>query len=121
MKEFTAEMLEPLRINYHFKEEGMLQAVQLNVEQRKEIYMIFKEAITNAVKYSGTTDLFVTVSSNNGLLSMEIADQGTGFDLQKVMQGNGLKNMRSRAAQIGASLAIETGKGCTVLFRLPIP
>lgn len=123
MKEFTAEMLEPLRINYHFKEEGILHAVQLNVEQRKEIYMIFKEAITNVVKYSGTTDLFITLTVGNGLLSMEIADEGVGFNLQQVMQGNGLKNMTTRAAQIGATLTIETekDKGSTILFRLSIP
>jgi signal transduction histidine kinase/ligand-binding sensor domain-containing protein len=123
MKEFTAEMLEPLRINYHFKEEGILHAVQLNVEQRKEIYMIFKEAITNAAKYSDTADLFITLTVKNSILSMEIADQGVGFNRQQVMQGNGLKNMASRAAQIGAELIIETAKdkGSTILFRLPLP
>jgi signal transduction histidine kinase len=123
MKEFTAEMLEPLRINYRFKEKGVLQSVQLNVEQRKEIYMIFKEAITNAAKYSGTTDLVITLTVENGQLSMEITDQGLGFNPQPEMPGNGLKNMQARAAQIGATLSIKTGnnKGCTVLFQLSIP
>lgn len=123
MKEFTGEMLEPLKINYHFREEGILQSVQLNVEQRKEIYMIFKEAVTNAVKYSGTTELFITLSEGNGMLSMEITDKGAGFDPREVMQGNGLKNMKTRAAQIGATLHIESMKdrGATIIFNLPSP
>jgi signal transduction histidine kinase/ligand-binding sensor domain-containing protein len=122
MKEFAAEMLEPLKINYHFKEEGILYSVQLNLEQRKEIYMIFKEAVTNAVKYSGTSELFVTLAEKNGMLSMEIADSGIGFDPHSIMQGNGLKNMRARAAQIGAELYIEPGnsKGSRILFRLAL-
>jgi signal transduction histidine kinase len=122
MKEFAAEMLEPLRISYHFKEEGILYSVQLNLEQRKEIYMIFKEAVTNAVKYSGTSELYVTLAEKNGMLSMEIADSGIGFDPHSIIQGNGLKNMRARAAQIGAELNIEPGisKGSRILFRLAL-
>jgi signal transduction histidine kinase/ligand-binding sensor domain-containing protein len=123
MKEFTGEMLEPLKINYRFHEEGILQAVQLNVEQRKEIYMIFKEAVTNAAKYSDTAELYITLSEGNGLLSMEITDKGHGFDLREAMQGNGLKNMKARAAQIGATLHIESvkGRGTTIIFNLPSP
>ena len=122
MKEFTGEMVDPLKINYHFHEEGVLHAVQLNVEQRKEIYMIFKEAVTNAVKYSGTSELHITLSEKNGLLNMEIVDNGAGFDTQAVLQGNGLKNMRARAASIGAAINIESikGLGTKILFRLKL-
>lgn len=123
MKEFTGEMLEPLKINYRFREEGILQSIQLNVEQRKEIYMIFKEAVTNAAKYSGTVELLITLREGNGMLSMEITDKGNGFDPHAVMQGNGLKNMKTRAAQIGASLNIESvkGQGTAILFNLSSP
>ena len=122
MKEFTAEMLEPMRINYHFHEQGVLHAVQLNVEQRKEIYMIFKEAVTNSVKYSGTSELIVTLTEKNGMLSMEITDEGSGFDPTAVLYGNGLKNIRTRAGRIGAEINIESvkSKGTRILFRLAI-
>jgi len=123
MKEFTAEMLDPLKINYHFHEQGVLHAVQLNVEQRKEIYMIFKEAVTNAVKYSGTPELIITLTEKNGMLSMKIADKGSGFDPTAVLHGNGLKNIRTRAARIGAEIDIESvrSRGTSILFRLAIP
>jgi signal transduction histidine kinase len=122
MKEFTGEMLEPLKINYHFREEGVLQSVQLNVEQRKEIYMIYKEAVTNAAKYSGTAELFITLTEGKGLLSMEITDKGRGFDPITISQGNGLQNMKTRAAQIGAEIQVQsaTGKGTRILFHLAI-
>jgi signal transduction histidine kinase len=122
MKEFTAEILEPLKINYHFLEEGILHAIQLNVEQRKEIYLIFKEAITNAAKYSGTAEMLITLSENNGLLNMEIRDKGAGFDPQNVVHGNGLKNMKTRASRIGAEFHIESlkGQGTNIVLRLTL-
>lgn len=55
MKEFAAEILEPARINYYFTETGELEKTQLNPEQRKDIYLIFKEALNNVVKYSAAT------------------------------------------------------------------
>jgi len=120
MKEFTAEMLEPLKISYHFHEQGMLHTVQLNTEQRKEVYMIFKEVVTNAVKYSGSPELVITLAEENGMLSMEVVDKGSGFDPAAVLHGNGLKNMRTRAARIGAEIDIASAraKGTRVLFRL---
>lgn len=120
MKEFTAEILEPLKINYHFVEEGVLHAIQLNLEQRKEIYMIFKEAVTNAVKYSGTTELVITLAERKDILEMEIEDKGIGFDPKKITAGNGLRNMKERAAEIGAEISIdsETDRGSRIHLKL---
>jgi len=120
MKEFTAEILEPLKIAYHFKEEGVLHNIQLNLEQRKDLYMIFKEAITNAVKYSNTCEISIWLSEKNGKLMMEIKDYGSGFDTSNEFSGNGLQNMKIRANQIGADLSIESDrlKGTRVLLEL---
>ncbi|HMF72274.1 MAG TPA: triple tyrosine motif-containing protein, partial [Flavitalea sp.] len=122
MKELTAEMLEPVRINYQFLQEGALQNVQLNVEQRKEIYMIFKEALTNVVKYSEAGDVAVTLSENNGILRVVITDTGIGFNISDSGSGNGIRNMKERARQIGARLAIDAipGKGCSISLQLSI-
>jgi signal transduction histidine kinase/ligand-binding sensor domain-containing protein len=120
MKEFGAEILEPARINYQFMQEGDLHMVQLNIEQRKEIYMIFKEAITNAAKYSGTSNLHIHLVEKNGILKMEITDHGVGFNTTDIVSGNGVRNMKERAGQIGAELTIDTmpGNGCSVIFQL---
>mgnify|MGYP005826832737 CR=1 FL=1 len=57
MKEFAEEILEPAGINYYFREMGSIQKIQLNPEQRKDIYLIFKEALNNAVKYSQAAEI----------------------------------------------------------------
>jgi len=121
MKEFTAEMLEPLQIGYHFKELGMLHTIQLNPEQRKEMYMIFKEALTNAVKYSGTTELFISLTENKGSLEMLIEDTGCGFDPNSISSGNGLRNIKARASAIDADIIIDSQKGSGTRIQVQLP
>lgn len=122
MKEFAAEILEPARINYYFNEEGALDKAQLNLEQRKDIYMVFKEALNNAVKYSGATEINITLQKREEALRMIIMDNGNGFDTTGAFAGNGLKNMRGRAAEMKAGLRIDSikGAGTTVILEVGI-
>ncbi len=122
MKEFTAELLEPARINYYFTEEGALENTHLNLEQRKDIYMIFKEALNNVVKYSEATEVTVILRRTTQNLVMVIQDNGNGFDTGKVSSGNGLKNMNSRAEEMGATIKIGSGpgNGTTIMLELNV-
>ncbi|NII29424.1 GAF domain-containing protein [Pseudoflavitalea sp. X16] len=122
LKEFTAEMLEPARMNYYFTEDEQLNSIKLNLEQRKDIYLIYKEAINNTVKYSEATEVTVTLCCQNGYMRLLITDNGKGFDTVKVYSGNGIKNMHSRAAELQAQLTIESiqGAGTTVMLQLPV-
>ncbi|MBL7742585.1 MAG: GAF domain-containing protein [Chitinophagaceae bacterium] len=121
MKEFAAEILEPVRINYFFSEEGPLEKTQLNLEQRKDIYMIFKEALNNAVKYSGATEINIIMQQKKDGLKMVITDNGNGFDAEKVHSGNGLKNMKTRGVAMRGLLRIESIKGAGTSVILDIP
>jgi signal transduction histidine kinase len=122
MKEFAAEILEPAGINYFFREEPQIAAVPLSVEKRKELYMLFKEAITNAAKYSGATEISISFRMERDSIALTIMDNGRGFDTQQVMQGNGLRNMRNRAAQMKADLRIDsiTDTGTSIHVLVPI-
>ncbi len=53
IKEFAAEILEPLNINYTFQQDGNFSAIKLDMEKRRDFYLLCKEAINNAAKYSG--------------------------------------------------------------------
>lgn len=122
MKEFAAEMLEPAGIHYHFVQEGATDQIQLHLARRKELYMIFKESITNAVKYSHATEITVHLQTSNGMLQMSIADNGSGFNLLQTSTGNGLSNMKSRAAAMGASIHIDSAKdrGTRIQVNMPL-
>jgi signal transduction histidine kinase/ligand-binding sensor domain-containing protein len=122
MKEFAAELLEPARINYYFREEGALDKAQLNLEQRKDFYMIFKEAVNNAVKYSRATEVNIDLLKRDNRLRMIITDNGDGFDLATSFSGNGLRNMQARAEEMGAEVKIDSirGVGTTVALEIII-
>ena len=111
MKEFAAEMLEQAGINYYFETDIASGELQLNLEQRKDLYLIFKEAINNAVKYSTATEMNFLLQCRDGLLLLRITDNGNGFDVGLSSAGNGIKNMNSRAAAMNASFHIESIKG----------
>jgi len=98
--------------------EAALQ-LQLTMEHRRSIYLFCKEAINNAVKYSGGTMVNFTVLEKNGGIEFMIADNGKGLDVGQTSEGNGLKNMQQRADEVGAEFFIQTekNKGCTVSLQ----
>lgn len=85
-----------------------LEKLNLSMDQRKNIYLIFKEAINNAVKYSGTEIINVTADVRSGRLLLAIKDFGKGFDIDQVNKGNGLDNMEKRAKDLGGTLGITS-------------
>lgn len=122
IKEYAIEISEPAGISLAFSALKHAEHIKLNPEQRKNIYLIAKEAINNAVKYSGATALtlqFETTLENR--LKMTITDNGQGFDVKNPGPGNGIKNMRFRAEEIGAGFQIETsnGNGTSIALLLP--
>jgi signal transduction histidine kinase len=80
----------------------------LPVESRRNIYLFCKEAINNAVKYSGGNLLELTIKESGGNLEFAVRDNGKGFDAVLVRRGNGLENMQKRADEIGAKLVLQS-------------
>jgi signal transduction histidine kinase len=111
MKEFAAELLEPLNISYRFEEEGDWMGVRLDVRRRRDLYLLFKEAVNNAAKYSQCANLAIRLRQEGDSLQMEIDDDGKGFAEAEVSRGNGLNNMRERAAAMAGRIAINSALG----------
>jgi signal transduction histidine kinase len=122
MKEFSAEMLEPKNMSYQFQGEETLNGTVLDVAKRKNIFLIFKESINNAAKYSEGSSVDIHFAQVANELLLTIRDNGKGFDYMKVQNGNGLKNMRARALEIKGQLNLEAieGQGTTLKLKLPL-
>lgn len=101
---------------------GEIEKVKLTMEQRKNIYLIFKEAFNNAVKYSGAEKIEIETAIQNKTLTLRIKDNGKGFELSAAGRGNGLDNMQNRAKDLKGQLRIDTntGKGTTIVLVMPI-
>lgn len=99
-----------------------LPEIGINLERRRNIYLICKEAINNAVKYSVGDLLSLSITKQSAKLTVSVADNGVGFDTSKTCEGNGLVNMHKRAQEIKARLVIASGNnsGTTITLECPM-
>lgn len=124
MKEFAANLCEALNIELDFHLPTQLENIPLELSVRKNLFLIFKEAVNNAVKYSGCTVLKARFSLDDARLAMIIDNNGFGFDWEIENSGNGLRNMRERALECNGEFHIHstpTGNGTTIMVKIPIP
>jgi two-component system, NarL family, sensor histidine kinase UhpB len=121
MREFATEILDTQNIEIEFVEKVPEETI-LNSEKRRNLFLIFKEAINNAAKYSQATQLKISLVKTNHQLHLQVTDNGKGFDEATVKAGNGIRNVRERATEVGGILSIksELGKGTEVELQLPI-
>ena len=118
MKEWAAEICEPKLIGLLFEVSGNTEIVKLDAEKRKQIFLIFKEAVNNAVKYSNCKNILVKLEYEevNKKLDLIIGDDGDGFDIKQRKTGNGLQNMQARSHILQGQVHIisESEKGTRI-------
>ncbi len=121
MQNFAMEMCGPVDIELHFNFDESLSEQKLQMEQRKDIYLVFKETVNNAAKFSECKNLSVSIARNGSLLLMEIVDDGKGFDATTIKKGNGLDNIRMRVHAMKGKLIIESSEnnGTKILCEIP--
>lgn len=121
---FAKDFLGPTNIACSLDIPLSLPDVHLPVEVRHNLFMVVKEALNNAVKHSGCSEIKLSLQlADKGLLVIEISDNGKGFEPTQVMNaGDGLGNMRRRMEEIGGELAIASnpGKGANIRLQLPL-
>ena len=88
----------------------------------REANLIFKEAMTNAFKYSNAGNVTLTLKRADGEFEFTLEDDGVGFSTTTVQKNNGLKNIRERADRIKANLRIHSvvnsGTKIVLYFKL---
>ncbi|MFN3795459.1 MAG: two-component regulator propeller domain-containing protein [Chitinophagaceae bacterium] len=121
MREFATNVLEAKDIEIDFQIDDAVYDVALNMEARRDFYLVFKEAINNAAKYSGAATVKLILNVEQRLLLMQVCDDGKGFDPALADSGNGLGNMQKRADAMHAAFKITSilGAGTTVEMRIP--
>ncbi len=94
---------------------------QWGPEQKKNIYLLVKEALNNVAKYSQSKRVEIKITEAENLLRISIEDDGQGFDPENGKKGNGLQNMQQRAALLNATWQIKSGMGlgCHILVEVP--
>lgn len=121
MREFATNVLEPKEIEMEFTAEEMVYDVKLDMEARRDFFLVFKEAVNNVAKYSRATKVFISIAVTNKLLTLQVKDDGMGFDVAKADSGNGLGNMQKRADAMRGKLQLSSKPGTGTEVTLSIP
>lgn len=129
MRAFAVEILEPCGVSIQFDLSEDIINMELDMQQRKNLYLIFKEAINNTAKYAACKNVFIDVSrESNKLFMLQIRDNGKGFQMaainneEKTLSGNGIRNMIKRSEELGGQITIDSvcGKGTILTLRFPV-
>jgi len=120
MREIATNVLEAKDIQLDFKVQEEVYDIKLNMQASRDFFLIFKEAINNAAKYSKADKVHVHLYHINKKLALEVKDNGAGFILEEA-DGNGLGNMQKRADALHGTITIQTKKGEGTKVNLVIP
>ncbi|MBI1806968.1 MAG: hypothetical protein HYR76_07955 [Ignavibacteria bacterium] len=118
MKEVAARLLPDIR--YTFLAPGKKLRDRVSIEFKRNIFLIFKESLNNIVRHSSATEVAIEVKQSQGMFTMQIRDNGRGFDIDEAVTGSGLANLRRRAGLIDGKLDITSnaGKGTTITLTV---
>ena len=116
MREFGLRVCDAKHIRFNTIVSQSFKASKLSLEQRRNLYLIFREALNNAVKYAESTQIDLILNLKGRFLKMELNDNGRGFDMEEIKRGNGLNNLEKRAKEIGGQITIKSdpGKGTCI-------
>ncbi|MFH0991580.1 MAG: two-component regulator propeller domain-containing protein [bacterium] len=130
MRNLAVELCSINKMEYEIDVQAAPTDFSLAEDVRRNIYLTFKEALNNIIKHSRASRVTISAHLHEGLFEMMIEDDGNGFRLtdtaspakrgaKQVRPGHGLRNLKQRAAEIGANLEINSvpGKGTTITFR----
>jgi ligand-binding sensor domain-containing protein/two-component sensor histidine kinase len=118
MQRFGSELLDSKNILFHFEVDEKMNHIKLDMAYRKNFYLIFKEAVNNAAKYAQCKNVWVNITHAGSHATMKIRDDGKGFNSLTQPAGNGLSNMRVRAAQMKGSLTVDSNPGSGTIVTL---
>ncbi|MEI2755880.1 MAG: two-component regulator propeller domain-containing protein [Chitinophagaceae bacterium] len=116
IKSFALNICSIKNIKFQMKLHKQATTIKLPLVVRKNIFLICKEAINNAVKYSNASFLNVEFFLKRNELHTIITDNGIGFDLSNSKKGNGLENIQKRVSEMSGQIHIKTSHnhGCNI-------
>jgi ligand-binding sensor domain-containing protein len=118
MKDSAGTILRGVEWQLHC--EGLDLSHQLTLEFRHNLFLSFKEALTNIAKHAQASTVEIRLKEQPGLAILTISDNGIGFTPSVGAKGFGLKSMQRRLEKIGGTIRIdsEISKGTTIIFTI---
>jgi ligand-binding sensor domain-containing protein/signal transduction histidine kinase len=120
MRQHAEELFAPRDIKLNFSAPVAEQNFKLGVNTRRNIFLIFKEAVNNVARHSRCSHVVIDFHADDSWLSLLVADNGAGFDPSIQSDGEGLMSMRRRAQQLGGTFELDSraSEGTTIKLRV---
>jgi signal transduction histidine kinase len=119
LKQFAIPVAGASNIEAIIKADSEINSRQLTKEEKRNLFLICKEAINNSIKYSGATQIDVAITASGKKILIIVADNGKGFNVDEVKKGYGLKNMQYRAGQIKFHVTLTSSAAGTQIHIQP--
>ncbi|HTL10276.1 MAG TPA: two-component regulator propeller domain-containing protein, partial [Chitinophagaceae bacterium] len=129
MESYAKPLLASKSIHCHFTVDEHIRSINPGMTQRKNLYLIFKESINNALKYASCANLYVTLKKEHQIIELLVQDDGVGFNaaslqanMRQSLSGNGLRNIFMRAKEMNGHCEVisSPGQGTTIKLQFPL-
>jgi signal transduction histidine kinase len=122
MRRFASDLFAARNIHLVFHAPAADRDLKLGADMRREIYLVFKEAVNNIMRHSDCTQAEIDFSCERDWLALRVSDNGKGLPARESHDGHGLLNMQARAKTLGGELSIASaaGRGTSVALRVPL-
>jgi ligand-binding sensor domain-containing protein/signal transduction histidine kinase len=122
MRQFAGDLLAARNIEFTFAAPDLEGDTRIETDVRREVFLIFKEAINNSVRHSECSTIEIGFGVSDNQLMLKVKDNGGSFDNDRASGGHGLASMKRRAETVGGTLEIltEVGRGTTVTLQAPL-
>jgi signal transduction histidine kinase len=128
MESFAKPLAAVRNMQFDLQYDAAVLSLPLTMDKRKNFYLIFKEAVNNAIKYSGAKLISSNIAVKGNSLQLKVSDDGVGFNPEaeinagkSSLSGNGLHNMHKRAHEMQGKLDIQSGPGKGTIIVLSFP
>jgi signal transduction histidine kinase len=122
MRRYADEVYTLRRIQLRFSAPDAADHLKLGVNVRRDLLLIFKEAVNNSVRHAHCSTVTIDLRVEGRTLRLAMHDDGRGFDTTAERDGQGLPSMQRRAHRLKGRLQIAsgTGSGTDLTLELPI-
>ncbi len=121
MREFAKLIVPAKGIELQFENKCKGTVIQkLDMSQRHAMFMMYKEAVNNAVKYSNADNILIEITPTKRTIVIKVEDDGIGFDTTQKYKGNGLRNLKSRAVENHIDYELNSEKGVGTKVKMEV-
>jgi PAS domain S-box-containing protein len=122
MRHFASDLFTARGIDFRFNAPDTEKDIKVGANFRRELFLLFKEAVNNVVRHSGCSQADIEFRAEADGLFLRLSDDGRGFDLSQKSSGHGLASMRERTEGLGGKLEIVSREheGTTLTFTIPL-